>query len=180
MRGVLKLLPVLLLGLLAAAWGFGRTLPDSYTITSELEMNASASKVYRFVHDAEGWKRWFTGPEADVRIESSDRMVLVHDDVEHTLELTHTSSPTRVAYAHYAEATKRDPVRGRLDIEPRGDSVRVRLREVVEVDSSTQRWLIYLFGADLMTQVLDRELHNLKSLVETGEVRLREYGADGG
>jgi hypothetical protein len=156
--------------LLAAFYLGGRALPETYTITSEVEVDASPTEVFRHLHDAEGWTRWFTGPEGDVRVESNRRLVLMVEDVEHVLELTETSSPTEVAYKHFNEGPGAlEPIRGRIVIaRDDGDSV-VRIEEVVSVPASTQRWLVYLFGRDLMAQVLDRELHNLKSLVERGE-----------
>jgi hypothetical protein len=157
----------LLLLLVAAFYLGGRALPDSYTISSELEIGGPPSAIYGHVDDAESWTRWFTGPDGDVRVESERRLVLVVEDVEHVLELTQTSSPTGVEYKHFSEgAGALEPIRGRIDIAARDGGSLVRIEEVVSVPASTQRWLVYLFGRDLMAQVLSRELHNLGRLVE--------------
>lgn len=169
MQTFLRVLPLILLVLIAAFYLGGRALPDSYTISSELEIEAPPSAVYRHVEDAQSWTRWFTGPEGDVRVESERRLVLVVEDVEHVLELTKTSSPTGVEYKHFSEsAGALEPIRGRIEIARGGSASLVRIEEVVSVPASTQRWLVYLFGRDLMAQVLSRELHNLKSVVEGG------------
>lgn len=175
-----RLLPIIFLGTIAVVWALGFTLPESYTITSELEIEASPGRVFRAVGDAEGWQRWFTGPRAEARVEADDRLILVHDEVEHVLELTETSSPSAVGYRHYATGAEGQPVEGRLEIAREGAGSRVRIRERVEVEGSTQRWLIYLFGQTLMTQVLDRELHNLKAVVEDGADRGSENTGSSG
>jgi len=179
MSSIVRFFPAILLLLIVAFYGGGRLLPSDYTISSELRIDASPPSVFRWTATASGWQRWFTGPEGDVDVESDSKLTLVVEDVRHVLELTETSSPTAVRYRHYADAPGAlEPVKGQLTIEASGsDASNVRIVEDIQVASSTQRWLVYLFGRDLMVQVLDRELHNLKSLVETGRVEHQGSGA---
>lgn len=167
MQAFLRALPLVLLLLIAGFYLGGRALPEDYRIESEIEVEARPAEVFRHLSDAQGWTRWFTGPEGDVRVESEERLVLAVEGVEHVLELTETSSPARVRYRHFNEGPGAlEPIIGEITVEPREAGSTVRIREDVSVSSGTQRWLVYLFGQDLMSQVLDRELHNLKALVD--------------
>lgn len=178
MQTFIKLFPAILLLLIAGFYLGGQALPGDYTITSEIQIEAPPEEVYGWTDRAEDWRSWFTGPEGQVTVESEDRLTLVLEEVKHVLELTETSSPTSVRYQHFADAPGAlEPVRGHITIGPSDAGSTVRIQEQVSVSSSTQRWLVFLFGRSLMAQVLDRELHNLKSLVETGRVHARPDAA---
>jgi hypothetical protein len=166
MSRFIKVVPGLLLLAIAIFWIAGRTLPDSFTIQSELAMDAPAPAVFARVRTAGEWRAWFVGPESEARVEGDGRLILEHEGVEHVLEITETSSPTQVRFRHYSDGSGLEPVEGRIDIEGSDGGSRVRIEERVSVPASAQRWLVWLFGEELMTQVLDRELHNLKGVVE--------------
>ncbi len=174
----IRILPILLLGGLALFFASARWLPAEMSIERSLQIEAPPARVFRHLDTVEEWRSWYTGLDADTEVQSPARLVVRFEDgTARVLEITETSSPTLVAYRFFPLASASesaspvepvDPVEGSFVIKQKGSDCRVTNRETAAVPLS-YRWILYLAGDTLMGQVIERELHNLKSLVETGE-----------
>jgi uncharacterized protein YndB with AHSA1/START domain len=179
-RTVFKLLPLWGALLLVGLWAAARALPESLTVARSLSVDAPVARVYPVVADLHRWPAWLIGPDVRVDVHGTgrrpgSRLTIDFPDADPvTVELTATSSPTGVDYRHWTEDPA-DAVEGTIRL--RGsDPVTVEIEERVTLGGSAQRWMGWALGDVMMGQVLERELHNLKSYVETG----RTHSPDGG
>ncbi|NJK88060.1 MAG: hypothetical protein HC923_00810 [Myxococcales bacterium] len=165
----IRFLPPIIFAILVFFWFGGALLPEKYTITRELRIDAPPGKVFTALEEAADWVPWYTGKNPNVRVEGQ-RIYLSQEDVVVVMEMVETSSPSLVRYRQFLQDAKDvEPVAGKVDLVPADGGTIVRMEETVPVDSGPARWMVYFSGDVLMGQVLARELHNLKSFVETGE-----------
>ncbi|HJL42098.1 MAG TPA: SRPBCC family protein [Myxococcales bacterium LLY-WYZ-16_1] len=175
MRTVFRMLPILLLAGLGLAWLAGSWLPREKTVSRAVVVDRPISQVYRHLHRAAAWRAWYTGPDADVTVGGDPEgaggtLSLVTDDgTTMRFELTETSSPTAVRYRHHPLDEPENAVVGRVELEPAGaDRTRVRMAETGQAGAASMRWVLYMAGDAMVGAMLERTLHNLKSLAETG------------
>jgi len=178
MKNVLRALPPLvLIGLGALAW-FISTLPPEMKVERSLEMAAEPKVVFERVAHIRRWKGWFAGEEQAVRFEGPSggpggRLVMTVEEQDVTLELTETSTPSAVRYHFWeggpdADVDADQRTRGEIAIEETELGARVTITEEAHVGGRLGRWIVYLMGDFMVGSILERQLHNLKSALETG------------
>ncbi|MGF1508987.1 MAG: SRPBCC family protein [Myxococcota bacterium] len=197
MRSFIKVFPLLGLLLLVVLWALGRALPSRLEVSRTLVVLDEPDVVFGHASDLRRWPDWLVGPDAEVTFsgpgnEAGSRMVLSLEDGQKVIvELVEVRPPSmsgaspmtsgeaaRVEYRHWSQARESDSVQGSIAFRPhQEDGTAVRLTEQVHMRGATQRWMAFLFGDLMMGQVLDRELHNLKSFVETGRTHAVTRGA---
>lgn len=182
MSTFLRLLPPLFILALVGIWLFSRSLPEDMEVERAVEISAPASRVFTHIGSIRGWKAWFTGPDADVIFDGPESGPGGHFEMKIEgrglhLELTETSSPTMVAYETW-EAERTDPIRGVIQLDRLEDGgVQVVMKETASISSTIGRWPAYLLGDYMIGGILERQLGNLKSLVEQGRTHAdREPG----
>lgn len=170
------MLPVILLMGLGLFWATGALLPAELTVRRTVEIEAAPGRVYAHVDGVESWRQWYVGPDAKVRQEgastgSGGALIRTEEDgTENRFELTETSSPTAVSYRYHRVEDPEEAVRGRLEVEATTDGKsRVTLEETGRAAGVSFRWILYVAGDRMVGSMLERLLHNLKSLVETGK-----------
>lgn len=173
MRLLFRILPIGLLLLIALGVLTGRQLPAEHEVARSLFIEAPPPAVFDRVGRIRGWEGWYV-PPGEGRFEGPEGEggVLVVEDEETgetlRLELTETSSPTRVRYRfpHGPE----DPFRidGRFELEAVEGGTRVTSVQHLRAQSdgwlraAGERWFLRMLANNLIGSVLSRELDNLR------------------
>lgn len=180
---LLRMLPLVGLLLIGLFWLAGSMLPARKTVSRSIHIERPVGPVYERLNGIEGWKGWFVAPEADARFEGpkdgpGGSMVVAVDDVSMRLRLTETSSPSRIGYVTHPDGDEDGATEGWVHLEPDGDGTEVTWKETGSAHGVSLRWMLYLMGDRMVGSVLERTLHNLKSLMETGRTHVSAETAD--
>jgi hypothetical protein len=178
MKNVLRALPPLVfISLGALAW-YISTLPPDMKVERSLEIAADPSAVFERVAHIRRWEGWFAGEEQDLRFEGpasgpGGRLVMTIEEQEVTLELTATSTPSAVHYHFWeggpeAEVDPDQRTQGRIAIEASEGGSQVTISEEAHIGGTLGRWIVHMMGDFMVGSILERQLHNLKSALETG------------
>lgn len=177
MRLFFRLLPVALLLFIGGALLFGQSLPSEMTLRRSLLIEASPAEVFERVGRIRGWQGWYVPPEAGIfeGPEGTGGALVVEDEETgepHRIVLTETSSPTLVRYAFPKRDQDPFEIDGSFELKavPEGTEV-TSSQQLVAKDggfmrNAGSRWFLKLLADNLIGSILERELHNLKSVLE--------------
>lgn len=188
MRWPFKVLPLVVFAAVVLAIASARWLPESRVLERSVVIAASPEEVYEHLAQIRKWRGWYVAPGVG-RFEGpalGAGGTLIIEDQEaqelRRLEITGTSTPSLVKYRFPEKDQTPYDIEGRFELRPRsgpsaGGSTPAtevvsyqRLRSRANPGSwmalAGERWFLYLLADRLVGPILERELHNLKGVVE--------------
>ncbi|MEM1023809.1 MAG: SRPBCC family protein [Myxococcota bacterium] len=178
MSSFLRILPPLFfIALGAFAWWIS-TLPEDMKIERSLHVEAEPQAVFERVAYIRRWEGWFVGQDQEVRFQGPDGgpggvLVMTVEERDVTLVLTETSTPSAVRYQFWeggpdAKVDADMKTQGEIAIAASDGGATVSIIEEAHIGGTFGRWMVYLLGDFMVGSILERQLHNLKSALETG------------
>lgn len=181
MRPLFVALPVTLCLALLLGIGWAQRLPESQSVERSLTIRASPSTVYGHVAHIRRWPGWYIPPGSG-RFEGPEdgtggTLILFDEEAREVrrLELVSTSSPSEVVYRFPNQEQVPFAIEGRFEF-ARDDAgyTRVTSRQALTAladsgnwfGTASERWFLFLMADRFVGSILDRELHNLKGVVE--------------